>query len=114
MLLVLMFLTEFRVDLDECRDGKRDQTEEHDDDKERAVAQHVFHPSRHHARQHQAQIRDGGAEGIVRCLEVALREVEHIESQCRKAQTIAELLDEDARADQYQVVRHGITHIASV
>ena len=32
MLLVLMFLTEFRVDLDECRNGKRDQTEEHDDD----------------------------------------------------------------------------------
>ena len=44
-------------------------------------------------------------------LELALREIQHIKCQSREAQTIAKLFDEDAGADEYQVVRHGITHI---
>ena len=38
-------LTELRIHLDECRNNKRNQAEEHDDNKEGAITQHILHPS---------------------------------------------------------------------
>ena len=41
------------------------------------IAQLVFQPTREHAGQHESEVGESGAEGVVGRLECALREIEH-------------------------------------
>ena len=76
----------------------------HHDIKENLIANSVFYISRHHAWQHQAEIRDARTYSIVRCLVFSLTIIKHIERQCGKSEAIAQLLGEEACRDECQVV----------
>ena len=64
-LLSLCFLSEVRIDFDECRDGKGDGTEEHDENKEAVITQLVFQPTGQHAWQHESKVGKGRTESIM-------------------------------------------------
>ena len=93
------------VNLDECRNGKGDDTKEHDNDEERLVAHRILDPSRHHARKHQSKIGQSGANGVMRRLKLTLAIIEHIECEGGESQTIAKLLDEETGTDEPQIAR---------
>ncbi len=107
----LLLLSELRINLDEGRNDEGDGTKRHDEDEERAVAHEVLEVARHHSGQHQSEIGDAGADGIVGGLELAHAVEEHVECQGGEAKAVAELLDEEAATDGPQVAGHGIAHV---
>ena len=54
--MLFLFFSKLRVYLNECRHGKGDDAEEHDQDEEGLVSHGILNPSRHHAREHQSKI----------------------------------------------------------
>ncbi len=65
ILFLLLFLSEIRINLQESSNQEGDGATCHHDDEEHAVTYHILQISRNHARQHQSEIGDARADGIM-------------------------------------------------
>ena len=88
LLQFFLFLSEVRINLQEGGNQEGDDAAGHDDDEEHAVTYHILQITRNHARQHQTEIRDARADGIMGGLELALTVEQHVEGKDREAQTV--------------------------
>ncbi len=69
---------------------------------EAGVAQRLLQIAGKHARYHHAERHEGGADGIVRGLELAFGEVHHVEHIGGEAEAIAELVEGNGGGDEPQ------------
>ena len=107
LFLCRIFLTKLRIDVDESCHKEGDRAERHHNDKECGITHSILQKTAEHARHLQAEVADACTNGVVAGLELTHSEIEHVERQGGEAHTIAELLDEDARADEQHVGRQG-------
>ena len=86
-------------------DGEGGEAGCHDHPEETGVAEPFLKVAGDHAGKHHAEGHEGGADGIVGSLEFAFGEMHHVEHVGGETEAIAELLDEDAEADDKDTVR---------
>lgn len=91
---VLFLLSEHWVELQEGSDEEGDHAACHDDDEEDLIAYGIFDISREHAWEHETEVGDSGADGIVRGLVFPLTVVEHVESEDGESESVSKLLYE--------------------
>ena len=89
--------------IDEVGDDQRGEAAGHDHPEEVHVADRFLDVTGNKTRQHHAQRHKGGADGIVRRLELALAEVHHIQHVGREAETVTKLLDAQGDGDNDDV-----------
>ena len=65
----------------------------------------LLQPAAPHSGQHHAQRHEAGADGVMRRLMLAARDVNHVEKKRGGTEAVAELFDGDARANCKQISR---------
>lgn len=69
------------------------------------ITDHLLDPPRDHTGQHHAQRHEARTDGVMRSLIFPFREENQVHGVSRETEAIAELLDEDAEADDKDTVR---------
>lgn len=106
-----LFLSELRVYLDIGGDDEGDGAEEHDDEEEVAIAHPLLQGTGEESGDHHRQRHEGGAEGVMARLVVALAVVDEIEHVGCEAEAIAKLFEEDAEVDHHEALGQGVAHV---
>lgn len=85
-------------------DNKRGHTACNHHPEEVDVANGFLYVSSKHAWYHHAQCHESGANSVVRCLKLALREIYHIEHIGRETKAVAKLLNSNSNTDIYNIL----------
>ncbi len=97
--------------IDEVGDNQRGEAAGHDHPEEVHVTDRFLDVTGNEARQHHAQRHKGGADGIVRRLELALAEVHHVQHVSRETEAVAKLLNAQGDSDNHDVSGLGNSQI---
>ena len=91
-----LLLSEVGINLQKGGYEERYQAACHDNDEEHLVTYKVLYVSRHHAGEHQSEVRDACANRVMRRAELALTVVKHVKREDGESESVAKLLNEEA------------------